>query len=51
MALGTMFGVLTPLILERVGADPAVATSPFVTTMNDLLGSTLIIGATLLVLS
>ena len=43
MALGVLFGVLTPLILERMGADPAVATSPFVTTVNDLLGSTLIL--------
>ncbi len=43
VCLGTLFGVLTPLILNKVGADPAVATSPFVTTINDLLGSSLIL--------
>lgn len=44
IALGTLFGVLTPLALDRLGADPAVAAGPFVTTVNDLLGSTIIWG-------
>ena len=43
MCLGTLFGVITPLILDKLGADPAVATSPFVTTINDLIGSSIII--------
>jgi len=43
IALGTFFGVLTPLILDKFGVDPAVATSPFVTTVNDVLGSLLIL--------
>ena len=38
-----MLGVLVPLVLEKLDVDPAVATSPFVTTMNDLLGATIII--------
>ena len=43
IVLGTMFGVITPLVLHRFGVDPAVATHPLVTTANDILGSSLII--------
>jgi magnesium transporter len=43
VCLGTLFGVLTPLALARLKVDPAVATSPFITTVNDVLGSSLII--------
>jgi magnesium transporter len=43
ICLGMVFGVLTPLLLERFGVDPAVATTPFVATMNDLMGSTIIL--------
>ena len=50
IAIGTTLGVLVPLILEKLDVDPAVATSPFVTTMNDILGATIIIVAALLIL-
>jgi magnesium transporter len=50
VTLGTTFGVVTPLVLDRLGLDPAVATSPFVTTANDILGSSIIIGTALVVL-
>ena len=43
VCIGTTLGVLVPLILEKLDVDPAVATSPFVTTMNDILGATIII--------
>lgn len=43
ISLGTLFGVVTPLILHQVGVDPAVATHPLVTTANDILGSSLIL--------
>jgi magnesium transporter len=43
MTIGITFGVVTPLVLQRLGADPAVATSPFVATMNDLLGASVIL--------
>ena len=43
ICLGTLFGALAPLLFARLGVDPAVATSPFVTTMNDVLGSSLIL--------
>ncbi|MHC5010991.1 MAG: magnesium transporter [Planctomycetota bacterium] len=50
ICLGMVFAVFTPIFLHRVGADPAVATSPFVTTMNDLLGASIILGVVLLLL-
>lgn len=33
-----IFGTLIPLILDRRNIDPAVATGPFITTLNDVLG-------------
>jgi magnesium transporter len=50
MASG-LFGVLTPLILKRFGADPATASSIFLTTGTDIAGMGLmLVLATLLVL-
>jgi magnesium transporter len=31
-------GTLMPFLLKRIGVDPAVATGPFITTSNDVLG-------------
>jgi hypothetical protein len=31
---------ITPLILEKFNIDPALATGPFVTTINDIIGLT-----------
>lgn len=33
-----IFGTMIPLILNRYKIDPALATGPFVTTLNDVLG-------------
>ena len=33
-----LFGTLIPLLLNRVKIDPALATGPFITTMNDIMG-------------
>jgi magnesium transporter len=32
------FGTLIPLVLNRYNIDPALATGPFVTTLNDIVG-------------
>lgn len=32
------FGTLTPLVLDKYKIDPALATGPFITTVNDVLG-------------
>lgn len=34
----TMVGASIPLFLKKMGTDPAIATGPFVTTTNDILG-------------
>ena len=33
-----LFGTLIPLTLEKYNIDPALATGPFITTVNDVLG-------------
>lgn len=33
-----MFGTMIPLFLNRLNVDPAMATGPFVTTLNDITG-------------
>jgi magnesium transporter len=34
----SFFGTVIPLILNRLKIDPALATGPFITTTNDILG-------------
>jgi len=34
----SMFGTIIPIILNKVGVDPALATGPFITTSNDIIG-------------
>jgi magnesium transporter len=36
--LSTFMGTITPLILDRFGVNPAMASGPFITTANDLIG-------------
>jgi len=45
-----IFGVLVPVFLRRYGADPATASSIFLTTFTDILGMGLMLGlATMLI--
>ena len=34
----SLFGTFIPLILNRYKVDPALATGPFITTVNDIVG-------------
>ncbi len=36
--LASFMGTITPLVLNRLGVNPALASGPFITTTNDLLG-------------
>lgn len=36
--IAAIFGTLVPLVLDKVKIDPALATGPFITTMNDIIG-------------
>jgi len=38
MINATLIGALIPLLLEKLNIDPALATGPFVTTLNDIIG-------------
>ena len=37
MFLASVSGAVIPLFLDRCGVDPAVASGPFITTLNDLV--------------
>ncbi|MEH0156618.1 magnesium transporter [Limibacter armeniacum] len=36
--LASFMGTITPIVLDRFGINPALASGPFITTTNDLLG-------------
>tara|TARA_A100001015_G_scaffold303954_1_gene394415 strand:+ start:70 stop:1434 length:1365 start_codon:yes stop_codon:yes gene_type:complete len=38
LVFGSFFGTFVPIILTRVGVDPAIASGTFVTTLTDIMG-------------
>jgi magnesium transporter len=36
--LASVLGTITPYFLDKAGINPALASGPFITTANDLLG-------------
>ena len=44
----SLFGAMVPLIMERLKIDPAIATGPFVTIMNDIIGMLIYMGITVM---
>jgi magnesium transporter len=38
--LASFMGTVTPLVLDKFGINPALASGPFITTANDILGIT-----------
>ncbi|MDB5570319.1 MAG: mgtE [Hyphomicrobiales bacterium] len=44
LVCGALGGILIPMVLERFDADPAVASSPFVTTVTDVVGNLSFLG-------
>jgi magnesium transporter len=40
----TLMGALVPLVLKRMDVDPALATGPFITTTNDIVGILIYLG-------
>ena len=38
VVFASLFGTFLPLLLNRIKIDPAVATGPFITTLNDISG-------------
>ncbi len=37
----SVFGAFVPLALDKLKIDPALATGPFITTVNDIIGLTI----------
>jgi magnesium transporter len=48
---GTMVGSLLPLILRRLGLDPAVSSTPLVATLMDASGTLIYMGAAIAILT
>ena len=48
---GTLIGSLFPLILDRIGLDPATSSSPLVATLMDVSGLTIYFALAVLILS
>jgi magnesium transporter len=44
IVFASIFGTFIPMILNRLKIDPALATGPFITTMNDILGLFIYLG-------
>ena len=38
IVFAALFGTFVPLTLKRYNIDPALATGPFITTVNDIIG-------------
>ena len=50
MAIAGLAGILVPLSLDKFGADPALASGTFVTTVTDVVGFMLFLGLASLLL-
>jgi magnesium transporter len=48
--LSSFMGTITPIVLDRFGINPAIASGPFITTANDLLGLSVYFGVAMLLL-
>ena len=44
----SIFGTLVPMTLEKLKIDPAIATGPFISITNDIIGMMMYMGITVL---
>jgi magnesium transporter len=51
MTVAATMGVLAPAFFKRIGIDPAIASTPFVQTANDITGILIYFGMATLFLS
>jgi magnesium transporter len=49
--LSSFMGTVTPLVLHHYGINPAIASGPFITTTNDLIGLAVYFGVAMLLLN
>ena len=48
--MASFMGTVTPLVLDKFGINPAIASGPFITTANDLLGLAVYFGVAMALL-
>lgn len=44
MTVGTLVGSMIPLVMNKCKIDPAVASGPFITTINDIVSMLIYFG-------
>lgn len=44
VAVGSLVGALLPLLIQRVGLDPAVSSTPFIASLSDVVGLLIYLG-------
>ena len=44
ICVATISGTFIPLLMHKMNVDPAVASGPFITTLNDLLSTLIYLG-------
>jgi len=50
VTVASVVGTAIPMVLKRFGLDPALATGPFLTTFNDIVGVLVYLGVAMLVM-
>jgi len=38
LSISTVIGSIVPVVINKLNIDPAVASGPFITTLNDVIG-------------
>ncbi len=51
VVLASFMGTFTPIVLDKIGINPAMASGPFITTANDLIGLAVYFGVATLLLN
>ena len=48
MLMASLDGTLVPMVFKKIGIDPAVASGPLITTLNDLIAVCVYYGVSIL---
>lgn len=50
MVVSSLVGTIVPMLFKKIGVDPAVASGPLITTINDLVAIVVYYGLVMLIL-
>ena len=50
MVVSSLVGTIVPMLFKKIGVDPAVASGPLITTINDLVAIMVYYGLVMLIL-